>query len=360
MKFDFVIGNPPYQEETTQEVSKTNGQTPKKNIFHLFQIAASKVANKSTVLIYPAGRWIHRSGKGMEEFGLNQINDNNLSKVIFYPDSKDVFGGVAIADGVGIVIKDKEKTKTGFQYEYIENGKTTTVYMENPGSELIPLNPKDMVIAKKVSSHVEQHDLKYLHDRILPRSLFGIESSFIQDHPECAVPIENVSALDYSRQIKLFTNDKAGKAGRAKWFVVDRSTITANTSYIDEWQVVVSSANAGGQKRDNQLEIIDNHSAFGRSRVALASFKTKKEAENFFQYVQTYLIRFLFLMTDEALTSLGKRVPDLMDYSSNSVIDFQKELNQQLYNLFNISKEEISYIEDKIKNQRRKKDKEMT
>ena len=40
----------------------------------------------------------------MEEFGLQQINDPKLKKVIFYPDSSEVFSGVAIADGVGIVI----------------------------------------------------------------------------------------------------------------------------------------------------------------------------------------------------------------------------------------------------------------
>lgn len=79
--------------------------------------------------------------------------------------------------------------------------------------------------------------------------------------------------------------------------------------------MVVSSANAGGQKRDNQIEIIDNHSAFGRSRVALGSFKTETEAINFYHYCKATLIRFMFLMTDEALTSLGKKVPDVLDYS---------------------------------------------
>ena len=194
----------------------------------------------------------------------------------------------------------------------------------------------------------------------MPRSLFGIESSFIQDNPGKAIPIEQAHKLDYTTQIKLFTNDKAGKAGRAKWFVVDRTTIKNNLSFIDEWQVVVSSANAGGQKRDNQIEIIDNHSAFGRSRVALASFKSEQEAQNFFKYMQTYIVRFMFLMTDEALTSLGKRVPDLKDYSSNAVVDFNKDLDVQLYKLFGLTDSEIKYVENVIKNQRAKnKDKEM-
>lgn len=351
MKFDFVIGNPPYQEETAQEVSKTNGQTPKKNIFHYFQMAADRIAGEATVMIYPAGRWIHRSGKGMEEFGLRQINDPHLKKIIFYPDSKDVFTGVAIADGVGVVIKEMQKTTPGFEYIYSKGNDTIRVEMDNPGNDLMPLNPKDLAITEKVKSFVGKYKLDYLHNRILPRSLFGIESSFVQDNPGQAVPLESVQTLDFDKQIKLFTNDKAGKAGRAKWFVVDKSTIKNNQQYIGEWQVVVSSANAGGQKRDNQLEIMDNHSAFGRARVALASFKSQSEAENFFNFAQTYVVRFMFLMTDEALTSLGKRVPDLLNYSSqNDIVDFNANLDAQLNQIIGFTDEEVSYIHTVVDN----------
>ena len=86
MKWDFAIGNPPYQQET-ENISLTNGQLRSKSVFHFFQIEADKIARESTVLIYPAGRWIQRSGKGMASFGLEQINDHRLSKVYFYPDS---------------------------------------------------------------------------------------------------------------------------------------------------------------------------------------------------------------------------------------------------------------------------------
>ena len=58
----------------------------------------------------------------------------------------------------------------------------------------------------------------------------------------------------------------------------------------------------------------------------------------------------MFLMTDEALTSLGKKVPDIMDYSNkNKLIDFSKDLNKQLYKLIGLSPEEISFIESKVR-----------
>lgn len=52
---------------------------------------------------------------------------------------------------------------------------------------------------------------------------------------------------------------------------------------------------------------MDNHSAFGRSRVALKTFETENEARNFFKYATSEIIRFAFLMTDESLTSLAKK-----------------------------------------------------
>ena len=349
MRFDAVVGNPPYQEETVEQVSETNGQAPRKSIFHYFQMTADEVTSGAVSLIYPGARWIHRSGKGMAKFGLNQINDITLEQIDYYPDSSDIFKDVAIADGISMVYKNKDKQTSGFTYVYHKDGKQTSVFMENPGEDLIPLNPSDGIIVQKVSSFVESYGLTYIHDRVLPRNLFGIESNFVENNPSLVRALTDNYPFNYDTEVKLFTNDKAGKAGRSKWFVVDKPIIANNPNMISEWQVVVSSANAGGQKRDNQIEVIDNHSAFGRSRVALGSFKTKIEAINFYNYSKTYLIRFMFLMTDESLTSLGKKVPDIGDYTNgNQLIDFTQDLNVQLYKLFELSEEEISYIEDVI------------
>ena len=352
--FDFCIGNPPYQMETAELVSNaSNKQTPKKNVFHLMQMEADRLANESTVMIYPAGRWIQRSGKGMAEFGLAQINDKRLQEIRFYPNSKEIFPSAAIADGISIVIKKMQKTSDGFRYVYCENGNEQAVYVDNPGENIIPLNPNDISITVKIDSFVKQYQLKFMHDRVFPRSLFRIESDFVSKNQNLVRLYNENEEIDYSKEIKLFTNDKAGKAGRAKWFVVKKSVIKNNPEYISYWKVVVSSANAGGQKRDNQLEIIDNHSAFGRSRVALAAFKTKGEAENFYKYVKSYVIRYAFLMTDEALTTLAMKVPDVGNYTdSNSVIDFSKDIDAQLCNLIDLTQNEMNYLKNIVDNLR--------
>lgn len=350
MKFDAIVGNPPYQEETARQISATNGQSPKRSIFHYFQQVADSVSSKYVSLIYPGGRWIHRSGKGVAQFGLKQINDRTLAKLIFFADANEVFPDIAIADGISIVFKDKTKVDDKFNYIYKKGNEEISVNLDYPGENLIPLYPKDYSIIDKIDKFVNSNNLKYLHDSILPRTLFGIESNFVEDHPELVRPLTKDSKIDYDKEIKLYVNDKAGKAGKSTWFIVNKNIITTNLPMVEEWQVVVSSANAGGQKRDSQLAIIDNHSAFGRSRVALRSFKTQKEAQNFYNFTKTTIIKFMYLMTDEQLTSLAMRVPDLIDYSDdNKLINFDGDINAQLAILVGFTNEELDYMKSRIR-----------
>ena len=81
--------------------------------------------------------------------------------------------------------------------------------------------------------------------------------------------------------------------------------------------------------------------------MALKTFNTEKEARNFFKYATSEVIRFAFLLTDESLTSLAKKVPDLLDYTdTNGVINYNDNVNTQLYELFGINQKEQQYIYD--------------
>ena len=346
VKFDVVIGNPPYQEVTTGRMMKKGQQQSVRNVFHEFQLVADQVARKYSCLIYPGGRWIQRSGKGMADFGLKQINSPYLLEIIYYQQASEVFKDVAISDGISVVVKDYHKKNDGFKFSFIENGLEEQVSLCAPGDKLLVLNPKNSRIVEKIEAFIENNELHLIsNSEVLNRALFKIESDFAERNPD-KVEIYTGQSLDYKNQIKLFTNDKGGKTGRATWFVADRDAIKVNTHLIDKWKVVVSSANAGGQKRDNQLEVLDNHSAFGRSRIALKAFDTEQEAQNFYKYMKSYIIRFAFLMTDESLSSLGKYVPDLIDYSSeNNIIDFEDDnIDKQLQQLMKISDFEMEYI----------------
>lgn len=110
MKFDVVIGNPPYQAPTNKKT--VSGQQPVQNIFQYFQELADNMNADYSSLIYPGKRWIHQSGKGLRKFGEKLINDPHLAKLILFEDSNQVFSDVSIADGISIVFKDYNKNLT--------------------------------------------------------------------------------------------------------------------------------------------------------------------------------------------------------------------------------------------------------
>lgn len=341
MRFNAVVGNPPYQEVVAQK-DTDNGQKRSSSIFQYFQMISEKIG-KYTSLIYPGARWIHRSGKGLEKFGLAQMNDPHLAMLEFFPQSTDVFKDVAIADGLSIVLKNMGKREKGFIYRYSKEGKAITIHVDNPGEDLFPLNPNDDEIVRKLDKVIKENGC--LHDAVLSQKLFGIESDFVEKNPSLVREYNEGDTFNPNTEIKLFTNDKAGKSGRARWYVASKNVISSGTEYLGRWKVIVSSANAGGQKRSNQIAVIDNHSAFGRSRVALKTFETEKEAHNFFKYATSEIIRFAFLMTDESLTSLAKKVPDLLNYTdSNGLINYNEDVNMQLYRLFGIADTQRQYI----------------
>lgn len=346
-KFDFVIGNPPYDEAAEGKDTK-NGMKRRKSIFQYFQNAADNISI-SSVLIYPAVRWIHQGGKGMKQFGFEQINDVHLSKLVYYPKAKDVFKEADLTDGISIVVKNKLKTEKGFKFIY--KGEETKVLenAKNPGDNLFVLNPDDSIIAQKFSDFTINNKLRFLFESIGAQKLFGIESSFVEDNPDKVKPLEDVNVINYEKDIKLLTNDKSGSAGRSKWYVTNRDNIPKNKELIDKWKVTVISANPGGQRRDNQLEILDNHSAFGRSKVALKVFDTEEEAKNFYKYMDSKIIRYSLLLTNEALSSVAKYTPDLLNYKSNNkFLDYENCIDLQLKKLFNITNEEFCYISNLI------------
>ena len=345
MKFKAIVGNPPYQM-TVAKKDTENGQKAVVNIFQYFQMHSESLASY-TSLIYPGGRWIHRSGKGMEQFGLDQINDVHLKRIEFFPDANEVFEKVGLPDGISVVLKDMSKTEPGFLYVYTKNGISHESILNNPGEDLLPLNPFDITIVNNINRIVEERGFTYLHDSVMSRCLFSIESNFVEENPEMVREYDEGYYFDKETEIKLFTNDKAGKSGRARWYLANRNVITTGKEYLDKWKIVVSSANAGGQKRSNQMAILDNYSAFGRSRVALKIVDTEIEAKNFFKYANSELIRFAFLMTDENLTSLAKQVPDIGNYTNdNGIIDFNGDINKQLYELFEIDENNQEHIKE--------------
>lgn len=349
-KFDCVVSNPPYQMETAQKESE--GQTTVTNVFQYFQEVADLIATR-ICMIYPGERWVSRSGKGMTDFGLEQINSKNLQKVLFWPDSADLFGAtIGIAGGVTIVFKDFAKDNGGYwSLVNSSQGSLTRGSVALPGEEIVSLYPELNEILSKVRNISK--GTNSLSQRGVSQKLFGIESSFAEENPEKVILCNS----DFSNKpegdewIKLFTNDLAGKGGRGStvWFYIKVQDIPRANDLIDKWKVISSSVNLTGINGSSPLvEIIEPGTAHGRARVSLGMFETEIEAINFFCWMKSDLIRLLIASSGSLLGSFGKNVPDPGDFTnSNSLIDFtesHESLNDQLCRIYGLNETDKSYM----------------
>ena len=339
MKFDYCVGNPPYQIETAQK-DTDNGQKTTKRIFGEFQIETESIA-KNICLIYPAMGWVLGGSKGLKEFGHKQINDVHLKALKIFRNATDVFPNVGIGDGISVVLKDMEREREQFDYTYVTEHKEYCIKASHPGDELFIVDPNQISIVDKVKKYVSQNCLNYLSDSILPQKLFAVESNFVEENPD-KVRLYHDGDILNNNEIKLYANDKSGKAGRTTWFIIDKKYIPQGQEYIDKYKVVVSSANIASETRDWTFMVLEPNTAFGRSRLGIKMFNTLDEANNCAKYLNSTIIRFLFCQSGGALTVVGKLVPDLSNYIDS--LDFNKDIDEQLKVMFNISNDEYNYI----------------
>lgn len=127
----------------------------------------------------------------MRKFGLEQVNDPHLEKIIYYPDATEVFPNVDITDGVTIVEKSMFKKNDSFEFERIKGGTVETIKVTHPGNKLLILDPKLIPISQKIQKVVSKNELGYLFDSVYPRTLFGIESNFIEENKNMLLLIED-------------------------------------------------------------------------------------------------------------------------------------------------------------------------
>lgn len=360
MKFDVVVGNPPYQESV--EKSETQSQANSKWVYYLFQNLADKIGGK-TSLIYPFGGWFDSTGT-FQGFGKKILSDGHTvsirafegtgDKRAWYRTDKEpepIFGANAnLSAGVAIVNRDLTQRHETYQYSNrIYSDVVGTVSIDE-WSNLSP-DPSFTVGRKLYGNRLE---------KTVSNKTFGIESNFVEKNP--TLVSETPEGL--KNPIKLLTNHMSGSAGRAKWFYVERDTIKKNIELIDQYKIGMTSAYpkkslVSGQpsidnvhKRVGELiELYPPKTAFGRSKMLIFSSPNRIEAENFMKYTQTRFFAYVALNEPNRSFSFGFVIP-LLDFTLSSDINWTKsipEIDQQLYQKYGLDQNEINLIESKVK-----------
>lgn len=339
MKFDVVVGNPPYQE--SQDVN--NYAEP---IYPYFFDLAEELANEY-ILISPA-RFLFNVGATKSSWNEKMLNNRHIKVVYFNQNSTSIFPNTDIKGGVSITFYSKYKN-----YESIG---TFTAFEELK------------TILYKVSSIEQGRD--NLGSLIHVQTKFNL-SNLYNDYPNYEKKLGNKGKDKRIRQAtfdalpEIFFDAKQSKNqvsiyGRQdnkrvyKWINSEYIESDGNFSYF---KVFVPASNGSGAIGEVLSTPVIGHPVIGHTQtfISIGSFKTEFEAQSLLNYLKTKFARTMLgikkVTQDNKAKETWSKVP-LQDFTTKSDIDWSKsisEIDQQLYKKYNLSQNEIDFIEDKVK-----------
>ncbi len=330
--FDYIIGNPPYQEDTDGAGRQA------KPIYNLFVSEAKNITPKSISLITPS-RWFS-GGMGLDRFRNEMLNDKRIKAMVDYTNAKDVFPNTSISGGVNFFIW-KEDYNGLCTFTNTTNGETTT--MERDLSEfpvLVRYNKAVNIIHKVEKSNVNK--LTQITSGLMP---FGLSTSYRGR--------KNSSEVD-----KLVLHASNGVS------YISEEEINKGKEFIDKYQVLVSKTgaeHAGEPSKDgtfrvipSSMKVIGPNEVCTHSYFLVGCFKEKELADNVYRYLRTRFVRFLMLMSMSGfgLSKLVMGFVPLEDFTNNSDIKWnvsEKEIERQLYKKYKLTQDEIRFIESNVK-----------
>ena len=341
MKFDYCIGNPPYQDE---RIGENEGFAPP--VYDKFLNSAYKVADK-VEMIHPA-RFLFNAGSTPKAWNELMLNDVHFKVLHYESDSSKIFCNTDIKGGVVISYRDSNS---------------------NFGALEI-FTPDELLnsIMKKVRSSLK---FKSMTEIVVTRTAYRLTKNVHEDFPNAASQLSKGHLYDMSSNIferlpQIFFNKcpNDGKnymaiLGREnnervyKYINVDYVKKTINT---DGFKVVMPKASGTGEFGEiisRPFVDIPGHGST-ETFITIGNFKDKSHAENTLKYICTKFARTMLGIlkrTQEITPEKWKYVP-LQDFTSQSDIDWTKsihEIDEQLYRKYNLSDEEINFIETHVK-----------
>lgn len=317
MKFDVIIGNPPYQLD-----DGGNGASAKP-LYHLFVRQAKKLQPRFLCMIIPA-RW-YAGGKGLDEFRNKMLNDNRLRIIHDYNDASECFTGVEIKGGVCYFLWERENTGLCRVYQH-SDGKIIST-MERPllekGCDIFIRHNKAISILRKVQKKKE----KSFSTIVSSRKPFGLATNF-----------SDFSDTKKTNTIKIYANQKQG--------YVRKDLITDSFHLLKAYKLFIPEAIGVGDMSKDWLKpiLVGKDICCTETYIAIGPFKDKKITDNVYSYTQT---KFFHLML--GLKKITQHTTNKV-YQFVPMQDFSKPwTDKELYKKYNLSNEEIEYIETMIK-----------
>lgn len=322
MKFDVIIGNPPYQ------LSDGGNGSSASPIYNRFIEQAKKLTPKFLVMIIPA-RW-YAGGKGLDDFRSSMLNDQAIKELVDYPDAKECFPNNSIGGGVCYFLREQD---------YI--GKCNVTNILKGRSESLPraLNQFDVFVRyNKAISILEKvkilsKNTGFLSQIVSSRNPFGYSSN------------HRGNSTRSNNSLKLITSQGE--------FTVDITTVAKGQHLINSYKILISKATAehagepdkeGKFKVLSRTEILEPKTVCTDSYLCIGDFTNLRETEHLLSYLCTKFLRFLLLQAVSSINLSSDK------FQFIPMQDFNEPwTDEKLYTKYGLTADEIAFIESMIR-----------
>lgn len=321
MKFDVIIGNPPYQ------LDDGGAGASAKPIYHLFVEQAKKLNPQFLIMITPS-RWF-TGGKGLDAFRDSMLNDRRIKEIHDFPNSKDCFDNVVIEGGVNYFLWEKRHDGDCEVFTYDDGHCVSQLKrpLKEKGIDVFIRYNQAINILHKVIEFSEPS----FSDLISSRKPFGLASNIKGN----SKPYKNIND-----NVVLYQNGGVG--------YISKSDIPKGTEWILKHKVFISYAYGMGTTEPYQVINTpfygEPNSICTETYLLIGSFKNREICENVISYMKTKFFRFLIVLiknTQHGTQKVYQLVP-MQDFS-------HPWTDEQLYAKYGLSKDEINFIESMIR-----------